>query len=422
VLRNRVQQDKWKSGGSTVTTRFAYDGENIWADLDGSNNLQVRYLYGDGVDQILARIVSSGQPNAGVAWYLTDRLGSLRDLENGSTQVAGDHVDYDGFGNPTETASSYGDRYKYTAREWDGDTGLQYNRARYYNPTIGRWANEDPSGIFADDTNLYRYVQNQATLLTDPTGLVAQLSAKTTIPIQLGEFGEFVWGIKWKLSEASKNGGWIIQRVRHKFTVTKDGQPRSDVRGTRSHDFYEAWYVEKGSKERDLNYPPILVLYDGLILTSLLNRNNILNRANLFLEYTASRALYDDIYSMGKPGQLGFDPILRPRYRGTDGRIDITGDAFYIEEHASPFAIGDYFGMTLNNPETLAGPILSGIAGKPTGLPGGAIFPPRSFFIEAMYADALKKGLASKKTKHTISVEWTKNNSKTQVVAGSQSP
>src|SRR5262249_42997262 len=78
VLGDRVQQDKWKSGGSTVTTRFAYDGENVWADMDGGNSLQVRYLYSDGVDQILARTVSTGQPNAGVAWYLADRLGSVR--------------------------------------------------------------------------------------------------------------------------------------------------------------------------------------------------------------------------------------------------------------------------------------------------------------------------------------------------------
>ena len=38
AARDRVQQDKWKTGGSTVSTRFAYDGQNIWADTDTSNN------------------------------------------------------------------------------------------------------------------------------------------------------------------------------------------------------------------------------------------------------------------------------------------------------------------------------------------------------------------------------------------------
>jgi RHS repeat-associated protein len=171
VLGNRVQQDKGKTGGSTVTTQFAYDGQNVSADLDGSNNLQVRYLYGNGLDQILARIVSSGEPNAGVAWYLQDRLGSVRDLENGSTQLIGDHLDYDGFGNLSETAATYGDRYKWTGREWDSDVLLRYHRARYASPSLGRWISEDPAGFSAGDSNLYRYVQNDPANLTDPDGL-----------------------------------------------------------------------------------------------------------------------------------------------------------------------------------------------------------------------------------------------------------
>src|SRR5262249_40888570 len=111
------------------------------------------------------------QPNAGVAWYLTDHLGSVRDLENGSNQAVGDHLDYDGFGDVTDTVSSYGDRYKYTAREWDGNTGLQYNRARYYDSRIGRWINQDPMGFGAGDDNLYRYVGNDPLNSTDPTAL-----------------------------------------------------------------------------------------------------------------------------------------------------------------------------------------------------------------------------------------------------------
>jgi RHS repeat-associated protein len=153
-----------------VPTRFAYDGQNVWADLDGSNNLQVRYLYGDGVDQILARIVSNGQPNAGVAWYLADRLGSVRDLENGSSQAVGDHLDYDGYGNTTETQAPYGDRFKYTARENDADTGLNYNRSRYYSSTLGRWISKDPIGFSAHDPNLYRYVLNAPSINLDPSG------------------------------------------------------------------------------------------------------------------------------------------------------------------------------------------------------------------------------------------------------------
>lgn len=47
---------------------------------------------------------------------------------------------------------------------------LQYNRARYYDPTTGRWTSQDPSSFAAGDANLYRYVQNNPTDVTDPSG------------------------------------------------------------------------------------------------------------------------------------------------------------------------------------------------------------------------------------------------------------
>jgi RHS repeat-associated protein len=71
----------------------------------------------------------------------------------------------------TETTPANGDRFKYTAREWDSDIGLQYNRARYYDPKAGRWTSEDPTGFRAGDANLYRYVRNSPLLMLDPTGL-----------------------------------------------------------------------------------------------------------------------------------------------------------------------------------------------------------------------------------------------------------
>jgi RHS repeat-associated protein len=52
--------------------------------------------------------------------------------------------------------AAVGDRHDFTGREFAHETGLQYNRARYYDPTTGRWTSQDPLGFLADDTNLYR--------------------------------------------------------------------------------------------------------------------------------------------------------------------------------------------------------------------------------------------------------------------------
>lgn len=37
-----------------------------------------------------------------------------------------------------------------------------------YDPTIGRWIQEDPIGFAAGDANLLRYVGNNPTNFTDP--------------------------------------------------------------------------------------------------------------------------------------------------------------------------------------------------------------------------------------------------------------
>jgi RHS repeat-associated protein len=175
ALGERVQEDRWRLSTGTVTTKYAYDGLNVWADLDGSNTLKVRYLYGYGVDQPLARIVPGAGSNPVVA-YLGDRLGSVRDLMGWASQAVLDHLDYDGFGQVTESNVANGDRYKYTGREWDSDTGLQDNRERRYRPSTGSWTSEDPSGFLAGDTNLYRYVRNQPVNATAPFGLRDQPS------------------------------------------------------------------------------------------------------------------------------------------------------------------------------------------------------------------------------------------------------
>lgn len=181
VFGNRIEKDVWTPTAGTIVTRFAYDGEEAWAGLDGHNALQTRYLHGDQVDQLFARIAANGT----AAWYLTDRLGSVRDITDGSGVVQ-DHIDYDGFGNVVnETNPAFGDRYKYAGRELDSETGLQYGHARYYDPTTGRWISQDPLGFAAGDSNLYRYAHNSPTNATQRSSnledLFQALTARSNI-------------------------------------------------------------------------------------------------------------------------------------------------------------------------------------------------------------------------------------------------
>ena len=82
---------------------------------------------GQAVDKILARTSSGGM----TAWYLTDRLGSVRDIVNTSGAVI-DHIVYDSYGNIlSETSPSNGDRFKFTGMEWDAAIGQYYDHARW---------------------------------------------------------------------------------------------------------------------------------------------------------------------------------------------------------------------------------------------------------------------------------------------------
>jgi RHS repeat-associated protein len=60
--------------------------------------------------------------------------------------------------------------FQYTARESDTETGLYYYRARYYDPSVGRFLREDAM-LLQDGNGLYRYVGNRPADLVDPFGL-----------------------------------------------------------------------------------------------------------------------------------------------------------------------------------------------------------------------------------------------------------
>src|SRR5262249_25528965 len=94
---------------SAVQTWTVYDDQNTYADFDGSGALQERYLYGPAVDALLARIDSGGA----TAWYLTDKLGTVRDITSTSGTVIY-HASYDSYGTITGQTGAGGDRFGYT--------------------------------------------------------------------------------------------------------------------------------------------------------------------------------------------------------------------------------------------------------------------------------------------------------------------
>jgi RHS repeat-associated protein len=137
-----------------------------------------RYLYGSATDMLLAVDAADGST---VYWALADHQGTVRDVLSAAGTLI-EHRLFDSYGNLTEATdaadnpvdpSALAIIFTYTGRTWDNDAGLLNYRARWYDPTVGRFLSEDPTGFNAGDVNLHRYVGNSPTNLVDPSGLDA---------------------------------------------------------------------------------------------------------------------------------------------------------------------------------------------------------------------------------------------------------
>jgi len=155
-----------KYDGRTVL-KYVYDGDRCLAEYDASNNLRRRYIYGPGVDKPICMIETMGS-YAGTYYYHFDGSGNVVALTNASGNTV-EVYEYDVYGKVGATDASHPNRFMFTGREFDKETGLYYYRARYYKPEIGRFLQVDPVGYGAG-MNLYRYCRNNPWNMTDPFG------------------------------------------------------------------------------------------------------------------------------------------------------------------------------------------------------------------------------------------------------------
>jgi RHS repeat-associated protein len=90
---------------------------------------------------------------------------ALTDDEGDTVEV----YDYSVYGRVAALDASHPNRFLFTGRRHDKETGLYYYRARYYKPEIGRFLQVDPLGYKAG-MNLYRYCGNNPWNMSDPLG------------------------------------------------------------------------------------------------------------------------------------------------------------------------------------------------------------------------------------------------------------
>jgi RHS repeat-associated protein len=157
-------QKSFTQSGTTTTTNFAYDADNLIEEVDPNGNVLARYTETQSVDEPLAML-----RNGATSYYNADGLGTITSLSSAAGALTQTYT-FDSFGNQTASSGSLTNRFQFTAREFDTESSLYFMRARYFDPASGRFISEDPI-TFAGGHDFYTYVGNWPTLFTDPSGL-----------------------------------------------------------------------------------------------------------------------------------------------------------------------------------------------------------------------------------------------------------
>ena len=124
----------------------------------------MRYIRGLG-------IISSDSESAGTYYhYVSDNQGSVRFIltDTVNDRRIRNYYCYDAFGESVISHEDVHNRFRFNGEQYDPVTSQYYLRARFYNPIIGRFTQEDT--YYGDGLNLYEYCRNNPVLYRDPSG------------------------------------------------------------------------------------------------------------------------------------------------------------------------------------------------------------------------------------------------------------
>jgi RHS repeat-associated protein len=180
------QQYTVTNGGNVAAYYYDPAGRRVQKTLTGSTAGTVTYVY-DAAGQLTAEYSTMAEADLGTQYLTQDHLGSTRLVTN-SAGVALNQWDYFPFGGQIPNQYVYGNRdlssisttgetLKFTGKERDSETGLDYFGARYMSSAQGRWTSPDVVNVTDErllnpgsTLNKYAYAANNPLKYIDPDG------------------------------------------------------------------------------------------------------------------------------------------------------------------------------------------------------------------------------------------------------------
>lgn len=169
-----------------IPTTFVTDKNRDYAQVvvEKTGLDTVTYTYGH---DLVSQVRSAGTTSL----PLHDAQRSTRQLTDSAGAVT-DSYTYDAFGNELASTGSTPNDFLYAGEQLDPDLGLYYLRARYYDPSTGRFAATDPlAGTLTDPPSLHRYLYAAADPVNkaDPSREIAIATVLGAVGVLLAIFG-----------------------------------------------------------------------------------------------------------------------------------------------------------------------------------------------------------------------------------------
>ncbi|MDN3526673.1 RHS repeat-associated core domain-containing protein, partial [Halomonas sabkhae] len=170
ALGRRLHKTVHHPDGSTATTRYGWEGDRLVSEERDTQRTTVIYEPGSFVPMV--RLDQTANPTGHdaprLATYVTDALGTpLQLLDPDGTPRW--HAQPDDWAAVKDQGGTTAQPIRFQGQWHDDESGLYYNRHRYYDPDTGRYITQDPIGL-SGGLYLYQYAAAPTSEI-DPMGL-----------------------------------------------------------------------------------------------------------------------------------------------------------------------------------------------------------------------------------------------------------